>query len=48
MSNPEQSKSCGCATKRTRFTPAVNGGILSLLKDSEGPNAVRVLVTSER
>ena len=34
MFDPGQSKSCGYATKRTRFTPAVNGGILSLLKDS--------------
>ena len=24
----------GCVTERTRFTPAVNGGILSLIKDS--------------
>jgi len=34
MFDPGQSKSCGYATKLTRFTPAVNGGILSLLKDS--------------
>ena len=26
----------GCVTERTRFTPAVNGGILSLIKDREG------------
>nr|WP_176580218.1 hypothetical protein [Halorubrum lacusprofundi] len=26
----------GCVTERTRFTPAVNGGILSLIKDRSG------------
>ena len=31
---PERPKPYGCATKRTRFTPAVNGGTLSLFKGS--------------
>ena len=35
--DPEWPKSCGCATKRTRFTPALNAGTLSLSKGSETP-----------
>ena len=31
----ERTKSCGCIAKRTRFTPAVNGGILSLNQDRD-------------
>jgi len=32
MFDPERPIYYGCGTKRTRFTPAVNGGILSLQK----------------